>query len=190
MNVIVRKPMSLQEFLAWEERQELRYEFNGFEAIAMVGGTAEHSTIQTNLIIALGTRLRGTSCLVHGSHLKIEVMGHIRYPDAFVVCTPLPKGTTRVQDPVVIFEILSESTAQTDRVDKNVEYCATASVKRYVILNQDRIAATVFSRRDKSWVEEEPFTDGSILHMPEIGISIPLAELYLNVDFAAQDAAP
>jgi Uma2 family endonuclease len=138
------------------------------------------------LITALVTRLRGTSCLVHGSHLKIEVMGHIRYPDAFVVCTPLAKGTKRVHEPVVIFETLSESTAKTDLVDKNIEYCATSSVKRYVILDQDRISATVFSRRDEFWVEE-PFGDGSTLHMPEIGISNPLAELYLDVNFGPKD---
>lgn len=109
MDVALRKPMSLAEFLAWEERQELRYEFDGFEPVAMTGGTSEHSAIQRNLIMAVGNRLRGKPCQVHGSELKIAVAGSIRYPDAFVVCSPIPRGTTVVTDPVVVFEVLTRA---------------------------------------------------------------------------------
>ena len=49
MNLAVRKPMSLAEFLEWEDRQELRYEFDGVEPSAMTGGTVAHATIQGNL---------------------------------------------------------------------------------------------------------------------------------------------
>jgi len=79
MNVVVRKPMTLDEFLAWEECQELRYEFDGFRPVAMTGGTFAHSSIQRNLIVELSNRLRGKPCQPHGSHLKIEVAGRIRY---------------------------------------------------------------------------------------------------------------
>ena len=56
-------------------------------------------------------RLRGQPCQPHGSELKILVSGSIRYPDAYVVCSPIPRGTTVVDNPVVVFEVLSESTA-------------------------------------------------------------------------------
>src|SRR4051812_4014709 len=79
-------PMTLSEFLAWEERQELRYEFDGFAPVAMTGGTRAHETIQMNLAAALVGRLRGGPCRAYGSNLKIEVAGRIRYPDAFVTC--------------------------------------------------------------------------------------------------------
>jgi hypothetical protein len=55
MTVALRKPMSPEQFLAWEERQPLRYEFDGFQPVAMTGGTAAHSAILRNLIIALDT---------------------------------------------------------------------------------------------------------------------------------------
>ena len=54
MNLTVRKPMTLAEFLAWEERQEQRYEFDGSEPVAMAGGSLAHSAIQRNLAMALG----------------------------------------------------------------------------------------------------------------------------------------
>ena len=147
MNVALRKPMTLPEFLAWEERQELRYEFDGFQPIAMVGGTNAHSTIQGNIIIALGARLRGKLCRVHGSHFKIQVGGHIRYPDAFVVCTRMPPDITVVVDPVIVFEVLSPSSTHDDLVIKNAEYRATPSIQRYVVLQQTHAGATVFTRK-------------------------------------------
>jgi Uma2 family endonuclease len=86
MNVALRHRMSLADFLDWEERQELRYEFDGFRPCGMVGGTAAHAVVQRNLIAALTNRLRGKPCQPFGSELKIAVAASIRYPDGFVVC--------------------------------------------------------------------------------------------------------
>lgn len=189
MNVALRKPMTLPQFLAWEERQELRYEFDGIQPVAMTGGTAAHSAIQRNLIFALTARLRGKPCQPHGSELKIEVAGRIRYPDAFVVCTPVPPRATVVADPVVVFEILSESTANTDLVEKNQEYRATPSIRRYVIVEQDKPGAVAFVRKGEDWVCDILSDAGAMLSLPEIGIELPLAELYEGIETTAGDAA-
>ena len=88
MNLAVRKPMSLAEFLEWEERQELRYEFDGVEPSAMTGGTVRHATIQGNFAWLSEERLRGKPCQFYGSDLKIQRRrNHIRYPDGMVVCS-------------------------------------------------------------------------------------------------------
>ena len=93
MNLALRKPMTLAEFLEWEERQPLRYEFDGVGPVAMTGGTSGHSTIQGNLAIALGGRLRGKPCRFHGSDLKFQVAeGHVRYPDGMVIVLPASIG--------------------------------------------------------------------------------------------------
>ncbi len=182
MNIALRKPMTLKQFLAWEERQELRYEFDGFRPVAMAGGTAAQAAIQVNLLAALRTRLRGKPCQPFGSDLKIEVAGRIRYPDAFVVCAPVPASETVVRDPTVVFEILSESTANTDLIEKNQEYRATQSIQRYVILQQTNAAAIAFARNGENWVAEVAAGDGATLSMPEIGIELPLVELYEGVE--------
>ena len=109
MSVALDRPMILDEFLAWEHSQELRWEFDGFAPVAMTGGTAEHSAMQRNLAIEVGGRLRGKRCQFYTADLKVLVAGSIRYPDAFVACTPLPVGTLVVTNPVVIFEVLSPS---------------------------------------------------------------------------------
>lgn len=189
MTAASRKPMTLEQFVAWEETQPLRYEFDGFRPIAMTGGTANHAAIQRNLAISIGGRLRGQPCRFFGSDLKIEVAGKIRYPDGFVLCSPMPGGNKVAHDPVVIFEVLSDSTARTDLVTKNHEYSQTPSVRRYVILAQDEPRGTMFERVGEDWVGHLLAAD-SVLRMPEIGIEVPLMELYESVDMATQDGPP
>ncbi len=188
MNLAVRKPMSLAEFLEWEERQELRYEFDGVEPVAMTGGTVGHATIQGNLAIAIGGRLRGKPCRFYGSDLKIRVADdHIRYPDGMIVCSPVDPAAKVVHDPVVIFEVLSPSTAANDRIVKAREYQATPSVKRYVMLEQDRIGATVHVRAQDAW-SVLVLKDDDTVDMPEIGLAIPLAEFYEGLEFEVHPA--
>lgn len=159
----------------------MRYEFDGYQPIAMTGGTATHAAIQRNLAIAIGGPLRGKACQFFGNDLKIEVAGRIRYPDGFVVCSPVPAGAKVVNDPVVVFEVLSDSTGRRDLVTKNHEYAATPSIRRYVILAQDDRAGTMFERIDDDWVGHLLGAD-TILRFPEIDIEFPLAELYEGVD--------
>ncbi|WP_428531053.1 Uma2 family endonuclease [Rhodopila sp.] len=180
MSIALERPMTLDEFLLWEQGQDLRWEFDGFMPVAMTGGTADHSAMQRNLAIAVGGRLRGQRCQLYTADLKVLVAGSIRYPDAFVACTPVPGDALVVTDPVVVFEVLSPSTASTDIGAKNQEYRDTPSVQRYVMLAQDRRQATVFARSSDDWVGHIVSGD-TILHMPEIGISVPLAELYDGV---------
>jgi Uma2 family endonuclease len=187
MNVVLRKPMTLEAFLHWEERQELRYEFDGSQPVAMTGGTFTHAAIQRNLIMALGNRLRGKPCQALGSELKIAVAGSIRYPDAFVVCSPVARDATVVTDPVVVFEVLSPSTSSTDSIVKNQEYRDTASIQRYVMLEQDTQGAIIFAHAGDDWVGHVVSGD-AVLAMPEIGIELPLAELYEGVEFAEPEA--
>lgn len=151
MNVALRRPMTVAEFLDWEDRQPLRYEFDGAQTIAMTGGTRAHAAIQRNLAVALATRLRGRPCQFFGNDLKIAVAGRIRYPDGFVTRTPGPPGEKLAREPVVIFEVLSESTAGVDMVVKNREYAATPSIRRYVVLAQDVMGATMFERIGEDW---------------------------------------
>jgi Uma2 family endonuclease len=156
----------------------------------MAGGTAAHSAIQRNLIYALTGGLRGKPCQPYGSDLKIKVADDsIRYPDAFVVCTSVPPRMTVVSDPVVIFEILTESTATDDFVTKNAEYRATPSIQRYVVVQQAKAAAVVFSRKGEDWITDLLTGDDAILRMPEIGLDIPLSELYTGVTFETGEAA-
>jgi len=182
MSAVLQRPMTLAEFLDWEEKQELRYEFDGFQPVAMTGGTLRHEAIGNRLRAILLARLEGKRSRPWGPTTKIEVEGHIRYPDAYVSCTQGPPNATIVPEPVVIFEVLSPGTSRTDRIEKLREYQATPSIRRYVILEQDSIAATVFSRVGTEWTARA-LTDADVLAMPEFGIELRLSEIYVEVEF-------
>ena len=175
-----QRPMTLEDFLAWEERQPLRYEFDGWHPVAMTSGTLEHELIGNTLRALLREHLRGKPCRAVGPTLKVEVIGRIRYPDAFVYCTPVPPGATVIREPVVVFEVLSPGTSRTDRYEKLREYHATPSIQRYVILEQDTMGAMVFARAGSDWTVQA-LTAGETLAMPEIDVAFPLTDVYADV---------
>lgn len=181
--------MSLDEFLAWEHEQELRYEFDGFRPVAMTGRTIAHPEIATNIIEALRRRLQGRSCRAFRGDLKILAAGRVRYPDAMVMCSSVANDANIVPEPVVVFEVLSPSTASVDRIAKNEEYRQTPSIQHYVMLGQASQAATAFSRVGDDWIGHVLTGDAS-LSFPEIGIELPLGEICAGIDFpdpAAED---
>ena len=184
MNVTLRIPTTVEEFLAWEERQALRYEFDGVRAIEMVGGTSAHSEIAVNIIVALRTRL-GADYKVYGSDFKLRMAGSVRYPDVMIVPTPVAGSAKSVTDPVVVFEVLSESTSRTDRLVKSQEYRAVPAIARYVIVEQTGIGATVFERPD--W-RGQPLTGAdTVLGFPEIGTELRLGDFYAGLAFPADE---
>ena len=127
--------------------------------------------------------MRGKPCKFFGSDLKIQAAGN---------SSPLPgrngdllrsrPAAKIVGNPVVIFEVLSPSTPPHDRIVKAREYQATPSVQRYVMLEQDRIDATVHVRSPDGW-SVLVLKEDDILAMPEIDLAIPLAEFYEGLTF-------
>jgi Uma2 family endonuclease len=87
-----------------------------------------------------------------------------------------------------VFEVLSPSTSRVDRIEKLREYQATPSIRRYVLLEQDAIAATVYLKREDTWTVSV-VTGDAILTMPEIETEIPLADVYAEVELPPDDAA-
>lgn len=178
MNVALRRPMTLDEFLAWERAQELRYEFDGVQPVAMTGGTVAHSVIGSNVFLALDARLRAP-CRAFRGDLKVVVADQVRYPDAVVTCSPVADDADVVPEPVAVFEVLSASTAVVDRTVKAAEYQATPSIRHYAMLEQTRAEAMVLSRAaDGGWTEERAVGLGAALRLAALGLELPMAELY------------
>jgi len=171
------KAMTSDEFLAWEAGQESKWEFDGFQPVAMTGGTFAHAVIQGNLVRALNNRLAGTPCRAVGPDLKVSIGLSYRYPDVLVTCTPTAPDAVVSADPVVIFEVLPASTASDDRTIKLAEYKSLPSVRRCVMLEQVRVFATVITCTNTGWDHALAGPDGMLV-MPEIGVEIAMAELY------------
>ena len=101
----------------------------------------------------------------------------------------MPPTATIADNPVVVFEVVSEGSTSTDLIDKNRDYRATPSIQRYVILQQTRVAAVVFARRGQDWLSEIVAGSDATIQLPEIETGLPLAELYQGVVIAEEQPA-
>jgi Uma2 family endonuclease len=185
MNVALRQPlMTRDQFFDWAQAQEERYEFDGFQPVAMTGGSNNRSIICHNIWSALRSRLRGSGCNVLGPDAGLATVGDaVRYPDALVTCTKIPGMARLVPNVVVVFEVVSPTSGRADRIDKLREYRAVPSVRRYVILEYRSTDLTVFSRADGTadWTAVA-LTADEALNIPELGIAVPVQEFYEDVD--------
>lgn len=182
------------EYLALERSADYRSEYFRGEIFAMAGGSPRHSQLKTNLIIAAGTPLRGHTCTLYDSDLRILVSptGLYTYPDASIVCGPLELADGQkdvVVNPTVLFEVLSDSTEAYDRGQKFANYRQIESLQEYVLVSQSEVLVERFQRNpDNTWTLTESRGIDSQLALNSVGIAIPLREIYDKVDFSKAEA--
>lgn len=180
-----RLDMTVEEFIAWEELQDDRYEFLNGEITAMVGGTRNHSQIAGNIHVALAYRLRGTPCRAYQAGLKVVTASAVLYPDVFVTWSRMGGNDRIVAEPVVIFEVLSDSTARRDKVFENREYRSLDSVTQYVIVDQDFALVDSYLRTAEGWLHEGYSWPDDVLPLPRLKLGLTLAEIYEDTEIFA-----
>jgi Uma2 family endonuclease len=181
--------VSVEDYLAGEELSDIKHEYLGGVVHAMAGGTNDQAAIAMNAGGSIGSQLRGKPCRTFGSDAKvrIEFPDHTRfyYPDLQVVCHPNPGGDHFQQQPVVVLEVLSESTRRTDLGEKKDAYLTIPSLKVLLLAESDRPRVTVYRRRREGGFEvEEHGGPEGVVDLSEIGAVLPLAELYEGIAFA------
>nr|WP_294508939.1 Uma2 family endonuclease [uncultured Rhodopila sp.] len=172
-----------ERFLAWEDKQEGKHEFDGRKVVPMTGGSIAHQRIVFNLCLSL-MGLLGDRPFIAIHEMRIRTGASVRYPDVVVCGTPQHQTVRTLTDAVVLFEVLSDDTATTDRVDKLLDYAALPSLRCYVLLEQTAIAATVFRRKPGGEWIASAHTGGTI-SLPGVDVSLSLADLYLGLTFEA-----
>ena len=135
-------------------------------------------------------RLRGRPCRPFNSDTKIRVrlatQVRFYYPDASVVCRPNPQTDSFQDDPAVLFEVLSLKTRRIDEGEKKDAYLTLPSLAAYIMIEQDTTAAVVFRRTEGGFVREVYEGLEAVLPLDEIGIELPLAEIYEGVEFTPE----
>ena len=178
------------DYLAGEEISDTKHEYLGGTVHAMAGATNQHNIIATNSLGSLYGQLRGKSCQPFNSDTKvrIEFPDHTRfyYPDAMVVCQMNPASDHFQNQPVVIIEVLSDSTRRADLGEKRDAYLTISSLKVLLFVEPDSPSVTLHRRLPEGGftIERHAGLDASIL-LPEIDATLSLADLYERVEFAA-----
>jgi Uma2 family endonuclease len=149
-----------------------------------------HNLIATNIVGALYARLRGRPCRPFNSDTKIRVrlatQVRFYYPDASVVCRPNPQTDSFQDEPAVLFEMLSRQTCRIDEGEKKDAYLTIPSLAAYVMLEQDIAAVVVFRRTEGGFVREVYEGVDAVIPLGEIGVDLPLTEIYEAVEFTPE----
>ncbi|HXW00748.1 MAG TPA: Uma2 family endonuclease [Anaerolineae bacterium] len=189
---MVAKPQkyySPEEYLALEEAVDYRSEYYQGEIFAMSGGSANHNRIVGNIYITLREALEGKSCesFITDMRLLVKKSGLYTYPDVMVVCGKLKfvKGRTdTLTNPVVIVEVLSESTQGYDRGAKFELYRAIDTLQDYVLIDQARVHVEYFRRlEDGRWLLAEFNELEAVLQLESVAVEIPLSRMYQRVEW-------
>ena len=183
-----RVAMSVEEYLALDRAsQDVRYEYIDGIVTMLAGGTTNHSRICVNIVGELRTAVRGKSCQVFNSDLKVGISAtRYVYPDASVSCDPrdLEERGDIIHHPCLVIEVLSPRTEASDRRQKFTYYRACSSVQEYVLVSTDEQAVDVYRRATEKLWTLHLFEAGDEVELKSINVSIPIAALYENVQFS------
>jgi Uma2 family endonuclease len=193
-----------EEYLAMEYASDFKHEFvdgqiypwghpdmqGMYDVQAMSGASLPHNIITSNATLQLGNQLRGKSCRVFGSDMRVYIplTGTYLYPDSLIVC-----GKPEIQqsgkldlllNPVVVVEVLSDSTADYDRSGKFMRYRSIESVREYLLIDSRSIRAELYSRTDTGqWTLTEILNPAGTVILPGVGVELAMKELYEDVVF-------
>ncbi len=177
-------PFTLAGFLAWEERQQAKFEFRAGAVFAMAGATDDHGQIVLNLSAIIRPALRGTPCRAYPLDMKVVTSYPAsRYPDLLVTCDKRDaRERTIKRHPKLIIEVLSPGTAAIDTGDKLDEYQTIPELEEYVLIDSRKPYVRIY-RRDGDTLETDPATITGSIELRSIGLQLTLSEIYEDVDF-------
>lgn len=176
--------MTVEEYFQLEERDpNVLYEYVDGDVYAMVGGSANHDTIKSNIHRVLWNLLHGGKCRVYTSDMKVPV-SETRYyhPDVIVTCDPRDRGTTQViRSPRLVVEVLSQSTEMIDRTRKLKDYRAYPTIEEYLLIDSRSYKAEVYTKERVKWVYDAFEKDDEVI-LPNLGVRFLLSEAYMDVE--------
>ncbi|TAH52803.1 MAG: Uma2 family endonuclease [Chloroflexota bacterium] len=179
---------SPDEYLAMEQESDIRHEYFDGHIVAMSGASINHNQIVGNAAGELRNALRGKSCRVFSTDLKVGFASRrfYLYPDVLVVCGKLdvePKRDDTVRNPTLIIEVLSRSTQSFDKSEKFELYRSIPSMQEYVMIDQKRVYVEHYRKKGRFWVMETLSDLKESLELASLGVTITVAVLYEQVQF-------
>ena len=175
-----------EEYLLAERASEEKHEYYDGQVLAMSGARMKHNNINSNLIINIGSYLKGKECRILPGDMRVSTPSRdaYMYPDALIVCSE-----AQLQDdvfdtllnPSVIFEILSTSTRSIDKGRKLFFYQQIPSLLEYIMIDsQKRFIQLARKQANGGWVFENNSDPASSLYIRTIDFSISMDDIYTH----------
>lgn len=180
---------SPEEYLELETAAEYKSEYRDGLIIPMAGGTPNHNRIAGNFYASLNFALKGQAYDVFTSDMRLCIPQArlYTYPDVMVVSGQLQFAESRrdtITNPLIIVEVLSESTANYDRGEKFRLYRTIPTLQEYILISQSEMHVEQFAKTaDKKWILSEDDRENSILTLNSIQFQISFRDIYDKVEF-------
>jgi Uma2 family endonuclease len=177
--------MTADEYLVWEEQQDLRYEYDDGLITAMSGGTLPHNALAVNLLAMLRPHVKARGCQVYVNDVKVQVRdnGPYYYPDIVVTCDSRDRtATKRISHPTLIIEVLSPGKESVDRGRKFRQLQKSETLKEYVLVDYESMLVECFRPGEGRFWVYEAFGEGEIVELTSIDFSCPIELIYEDVN--------
>lgn len=173
--------MTLGEFLEWEPRQPLKYEFFEGLIFSMAGASRAHGQIAANLLSLIRPAIRGSGCGVYVADMKVatESGPSVRYPDLVLTCDPRDLADDHVtRYPKLLVEIISLSTASVDRVAKFNEYRTIPTLREYALIDSAHVHVAIHRRNERGLWSLQDYYSGDSVSFETVPLDVPIEALY------------
>jgi Uma2 family endonuclease len=180
-----------EEYLQLEAAAEYRSEYRDGVIIPMAGGTTNHNEICLNLATNLRLGLKKQNYRVYMTDVRLWIPRYRQYtyPNVMLIKgEPIytDQGTTTVTNPIMITEVLSQSTQNYDQGDKFTYYRSLPSMEEYILISQKHYHVMQYTKTEAGkWLLSEYETEDSLIQLASVNLELNLAEIYTNVDFNA-----
>jgi Uma2 family endonuclease len=181
---VARRRATYAEYVAIANDSDVKYEYVSGEIVAMAGGSLAHARLISRVSSVLDRALEGKPCIVLPSDMRVRIRAADRatYPDVFVVCGQPEQDADddhAVVNPTVIVEVMSDSSADSDRTDKFAAYRRLGSLREYVLIAQRERRIEVYRRDGRRWVLDE-YGPGERAALESIAVELAVDEVYVD----------
>lgn len=183
-----KKYYTAEEYLTLEEKAEYRSEYYNGKITAMPINTMNHNTLVGNISAQMHFAFKTKECSIYMLDLRlwVEAKELFTYPDIYVVCGKREYYKNRkdtITNPVLIIEVLSESTEDYDCGKKFEFYQTIPTLREYILIDQYKFHVEQFSLgADGKW-KLTKYNEDNVLHCTSVDFQIPLREIYNKVEF-------
>jgi Uma2 family endonuclease len=176
--------VTVADYLATEEKSDVRHEYLGGLVYAMAGETTTHNQIAQNLLLSLRASLKDGRCRVYISDIRVNFDirndEYFCYPDVVVTCDKRDTHARFVRYPKLIIEVLSEGTERIDKREKFLACTNIESLEEYVLVSQTNPEVTLY-RRSKKWQAERIAGERSSVTVESLKLKLPFSTVYEGV---------
>ncbi len=169
-----------EDYLQGELIAEFKHEFIDGEVYAMAGASGNHNLLAGNLFAEFKNQLKGTPCKTFIADMKVKVANDFFYPDVMVVCEQDNEFEYYQQSPVIIVEVLSNSTRRFDKTTKRLKYQTIPTLEEYVLIEQSIGEIQIFRKKDH-W-QSFYYYLGDTITFDSIGLTVLVEDIYYQVN--------